>query len=165
MVKMLITRNFHKRIDDKGFSLIEVAVVVAIVGILAAIAVPNMIGWRAEAKLSGAARNFYADLQLARMKAIRESEDISVTIDPSSNSYTVFFDLDSDGTQDSDEDTIVSKDMDSGVDIVSTTFSSDRTTFNSRGRPNIIGRVTFQNSLGTVIEVYVNRIGRIRVEG
>lgn len=46
-----------KRLDESGFSLIELVVVIAMVAIISAIAIPNMIGWRGERQLRGAVNN------------------------------------------------------------------------------------------------------------
>jgi len=54
-----------------GFSLIELVVVVAILGVLAAVAVPNIVEWSRHQRLRGAARSINDLLVLARSDAIR----------------------------------------------------------------------------------------------
>lgn len=153
-----------KKLSTCGFTLIETMVVVAIIGIVAFIAIPNMIGWRGERQLEGVARNFLADMQLARLRAVREAEDVAVVVNVAGDSYQIFVDLDSDWTLDAGEVQVRSRTMPTGITIASTTFASDRTQFDSRGRPNNIGRATFRNSANSTREVIVNRVGRLRIQ-
>ena len=51
---------FRKMMEKKGFTLIELMIVVAIIGILAAIAIPNFLKFQAKAKQSEAKNNLSA---------------------------------------------------------------------------------------------------------
>ena len=51
---------FHKMRDERGFTLIELMIVVAIIGILAAIAIPNFMRYQARARQSEARINLGA---------------------------------------------------------------------------------------------------------
>jgi type II secretion system protein H len=69
--------------SKKGFTLIEVMIVVAIIGIMAAIAIPNFLSWLDHYRVKGAARDIATAMHLAKMKAISQGVE-----------YRVLFDLD-----------------------------------------------------------------------
>jgi prepilin-type N-terminal cleavage/methylation domain-containing protein len=56
---------------QKGFSLVEVIIVIAIISILAAVGIPNLLSYLPKSRLSGAARIVAGDLMATRMEAVK----------------------------------------------------------------------------------------------
>jgi len=137
--------------NNAGFTLAELMTVIAIIVILSAIAVPNMIGWRERAKLRGAVENLRGDLQWAKIRAIRDHDDVSVLFD--SRSYEI---------NNAAGNTIRSRQLPAGV-IIS---SSSNATFNSRGRCPASGEVVLEKSDGSGEQrkISFNPLGQIRQE-
>lgn len=79
---------FMKRFNKTGFTLLELIIVVAILGIVSAIAAPNYMNYMAERRLKGAARMVMSDLMAARQKAVSQNINVTVAF-TSSYTYTV----------------------------------------------------------------------------
>lgn len=152
--------------NNRGFTLIEIMVTIAIIGTVSAIAIPNMISWRGKRQLEGSARNFNSDMQLARIAAIREAETVSAVFDLANDNYQIFVDYDEDYSLDAGDGDRELRNitLPSGITISVSSFTGDNTQFNSRGRPNIVGTLTFRNTAGTTRDVVLSKMGRLRVE-
>jgi prepilin-type N-terminal cleavage/methylation domain-containing protein len=80
---------------NSGFSLMELMVTIAIIGILCGIATPNFIKWLPRHRVGSAARELKSTLEFARISAIKTNADVTVTFNWEPPSVTV---VDSDGT-------------------------------------------------------------------
>lgn len=74
---------------NQAFSLIELVVVVLVMGILAAAAVPRIASSIAYYRIESAAKQIQSDLELARESARYAGNNRTVTFDVSTNSYTL----------------------------------------------------------------------------
>jgi len=151
---------------DTGFTLLELMVVIAMVAILTAIAIPNTISWRNNAKLNGDVLNLRGDLEMAKLRAIKENANVAVLFN--ANGYEIFIDNGDGGgvannwVRDGEEVLLTNKQLSDGV-TMATNFTSPRAQFTPRGRCNG-GTAVITNSAGTTKSIAVSIIGRIRVQ-
>ena len=68
------------RLDQRGYSLAEALVVVAIIGMVTMIAVPNFISLYRGAQVKGAVMRFSNDLRAARQRAVTTYRPVMVSV-------------------------------------------------------------------------------------
>jgi prepilin-type N-terminal cleavage/methylation domain-containing protein len=151
---------------DRGFSLIEIMVAIAIVSIALTFAVPDIIGWRTKQRFLAAANEVHDAIKVARAAAIKDNRAVVIQFEPANRRYTVFADLNGDGDQDlPGERTIRSGSFQNDINF-STSFTNNRLTFNGRGLTDATGQgirlpsATYRDRL---IEVTVTGISQIRI--
>jgi prepilin-type N-terminal cleavage/methylation domain-containing protein len=76
---MIMLKKYTK--DSSGFSFMELMVVIAMIGILSAVALPGILRALPEQRVKNAARNLYADMQRARLLAVKENRNVAVKFD------------------------------------------------------------------------------------
>ena len=158
--------------NSSGFTALEVAVTLAIIAVLASISMPSFLKWLQGHRLRGAAINLTADLEMAKIRAMREGSFVSVQL--AAGNYTVFIDDGSGGgiagdmIQNGTERAIQTRQLPAGVSVPlnELTLANNRMRFNSRGlAPDIVGAelIPLVNSTGRK-ELRVNRLGNIRTQ-
>jgi Tfp pilus assembly protein FimT len=119
---------------------------------------PNVISWRSNAQLRGAAGNLKGDLELCKAKAVRERSPVTVTF--LATHYELTY-TDKDGNLRTLRKRKLPGDV--RVDLDKTNFTNDKTSFNGRGRTQA-GRAVLVNKKGRQKDIIVSDLGRIRIE-
>ncbi len=127
--------------QPKGFSLIEVLVIVAIIGILAGMSGTALMKWIPQANLSRATRTIVSMCQDARVEAIKRNQLVNFNCNSTTNICSTL--IGGNATRVFNLSTLRSN-------VVVTT--SPQLTFNGRGRlssSNNVWNATITNSAGT----------------
>lgn len=143
-----------------GFSLIELIIVIALISIIAAFAVPVWQRYTANTNLKSAAREVMADISNARQQAVEENLDFyRLAFSVASNNYALFR---TDTGATSWTKPVAS--LGNGVLIGSVNFSGGSTvSFQARGTVSM-GNLTLRNGLGSTATITVNITGRSYVQ-
>jgi prepilin-type N-terminal cleavage/methylation domain-containing protein len=75
---------FHKDCAQAGFSIVELVVVIAILGILMTIGTLNFHQWQVKNNIDRETRELYTDINTARLNAIHTKKRHSVVFNPTS---------------------------------------------------------------------------------
>lgn len=70
-----------------GFTLLEILLVIFIIGILSAVAIPSYYKWLPGMRLKAAARDLFSDMQFVRLEAIKTNADKAIYFDTATGIY------------------------------------------------------------------------------
>ena len=123
---------------SSGFTLMELMITIAIIAIMSAVVIPNLISWFPQYRLNVAAREMVSTIQMARLKAIKGNTDIILAVNVLGDNVTVFedngagsVDADNNGildnavnwVRDGNERTFDTEPLPPGIDITAANFS------------------------------------------
>jgi type IV fimbrial biogenesis protein FimT len=149
---------------NRGFTLMEIMVVIGIIAILATIAVPNIVGWRTKQRFAAAVSDVHEAIRVARSSAIKNNANVVIQFQLP-RSFRVCFDDDKDGCQDADDLTILSGNFQNDINIISTGLPSDRLTIDGRGLTNAsINPIKLRNAVYGDRHVWVTVTGNSRIQ-
>ncbi len=144
-----------KKRSERGFTVMELMVVVGLMAIISAIAMPSFVSWLPSYRLSAGARQVAADLQLARMKAISQNTTYRLNILTGGTQYQL--EKDAGFTLESGPFTLPP-----GITASPTGATSE---FQSRGTASATDDITLTNDGGTTVRhVCIKTVGRVHIE-
>lgn len=154
---------FMKRFNKTGFTLLELMIVVAVLGIVSAIAAPNYTNYMAERRLKGAARMVMSHLMAARQNAVSKNHEFKVFFNNDQRTFTILADANNNGTADTGEATEV---RDIRIDYYDVAFSaSANPIFSPRGTASLGTTVTLTSArTGTSKCVMAASTGRVKID-
>ena len=153
---------------EDGFTIIEIVIVIVVIGIMAAVGVPNFLNWLPKYRLQSAARDLYSNLYLAKINAIKSNASWAIVFNVNAGTYQVCSEKGPDNSWGGTDNEVIKKvvlsDYGSSVTYgkgsaakpVATTFGNgvtysspnDVAVLNSRGTSNS-GYVYLTNSTNT----------------
>ena len=75
--------------SSRGFTVIEMVIVIAIIAIAVSVAAPNFNSFRQNTNLKEAARDISSDISLYRQRAVSENIGYRINFNASANTYTI----------------------------------------------------------------------------
>jgi prepilin-type N-terminal cleavage/methylation domain-containing protein len=140
----------------RGFSLAELAAVLFILAMLAAIAAPRVANTIRRQRLDNASRRLMVDLELVRSQAILDSADRTLTLSLAGQYYT----LPTQVRVASECQVNLNVTPYEGVSITGVSYTPTQVTFNRLGLPQAGGSITLQSGSESAIITISSTSGR-----
>lgn len=142
--------------NKKGFTIIELSVVIAVITLLAMITIPVLANYQRTAKLRNEARLFATNLRYAQQLAITEQDIYSVKLFISTNSYQI--------VNESTNNIIKDVTLSSAVTIGEiNSFTNDTIQFNPTGAAIETGNVALINAKNQTSTVEIKPSGYVEI--
>ncbi len=171
---------FQTNNSESGFSIVEFLVSMGILGIIAAIAIPNFIAFRQNSQLNTATRELFSGFQQAKMTAIKRNVNCTITFGRNSGTtydYIVYLDHNRNFKRDSNDEIIISRSLEKFLEIDYSNFPFD---LNEDGNPSIAfnpqglpkdkngllgqGRIPLKNTATKRIKnLELNTVGNVKI--
>jgi len=151
----------HMMRQAKGFTLLELMIVIAVLGILAAVAIPNFVSQMPKYRLNGAARQVMGDLMWARMQAVSLNRRVKVFFLSNNHEYKICDDADNNGTVADGEGDVQLKDIHNEYHDV-TIGSNNDPIFSPRGTATNLPTITLTNPSGSKT-ITISIAGRVSI--
>jgi len=134
-------------------------VAIAIIGILAAVAIPNVIAWRNNSQFNAAVRKVKSGIENARLFAIKSNLPTDVLFVNGANTFSIRKWDRAAGVEGLADPFVLPP----GVTVTSNFANGGRLRFNNRGMANN-GTVTVQHANGLSMDVIVDITGTSRIQ-
>jgi general secretion pathway protein H len=136
----------------RGFSIIELLVVIGIMGVMVAIIVPFYVGYRPKLMLSRASTDVLSSLRMTRQRAVAEARRHTVHFDWTNESYRI--------------DTGPWKPLGLQIDLEQGSgFTEDSLAFDADGKASSSGKIVLGSSrVSDKFEIYVSIAGFTKMQ-
>lgn len=157
---------------QKGFTLVELMIAIALVGIIAAISAPAMRTWMESQRLASSAMGIKGFLEVARSEAIKNQANVAVAFTigaGAAGTYRMFVDTGTPEVFDAGDTLIRSGSVQTGVTLYQVGFAGDQAAvvrFNGLGlAPVSDGQARMRNAAGDSFkQVRVTLAGNVFIE-
>lgn len=162
----------HWLLDAGGFSMVELVIVLAVIGILLSIAVPPFRDFLRNNQLASVSHEYVASVNFARSEAVRRGSRVTICRSATGaacagsgnwdQGWIVFTDPNNNATVDAGEEVLqVHRGVQGGSTLVGNINVVSRITLDAQGRPGQAGTVTLCNT-GEGIDIILSPMGRLR---
>jgi type II secretion system protein H len=144
---------------QKGFSLIELVIVIGLIGILSAVTAYSWLGYRDNANLKAAAREVMSDIASSKQRAVSEGIQYRLTFTANTNNYTIS------AAPFATAQTKSLTDFGPGLSVSATNFTAGQVIFLPRGTlSSNTGTITLTNNRNSTATITINITGRAHVQ-